>query len=308
MSSAEQLDRAAGAMLGTFVGDALGMPWEGLGGEAIPEQVEMREGRLGIGTYTDDTEMMIALAESLERCDVVDERDLARTFLSHHDPRRGYGGGTTRVLELLSREVPVDEAARRIFDGRGSLGNGAAMRIAPVAVRFFEDQVVVETQARRSARVTHAHPLGIDAAAVQAAATAAALDRADIAACARRTAKAKELGQALDKALRVTRLGLDPAAVRGAEKGIPASGVASVAAAVAVGARAESFEEAVSVAVRAGGDTDTVAAMAGAIAGARFGASAIPQRWLDVLEDGERGRSHVEALARALTERGPLRC
>src|SRR5215471_981506 len=58
-------DRAGGALLGTFVGDALGMPFEGLPPASIPRHVEMTEARLGRGTYTDDTQMMIALAESL---------------------------------------------------------------------------------------------------------------------------------------------------------------------------------------------------------------------------------------------------
>ena len=60
---------------------------------------------------------------------------------------------------------------------------------------------------------------------------------------------------------------------------------------------ADSFEQAVTFAVHLGGDTDTVAAMTGAISAARSGASAIPSRWLDALENGDRGRSHVESFA-----------
>ena len=173
MPSERLLDRARGALLGTFVGDALGMPFEGQHGRLIPPRLELLDARLGRGTYTDDTQMMIALAESLIRCEVVDEGDLARAFLEAYDPRRGYGAGTRRVIELWRQGVPVDEAAGRLFAGRGSLGNGAAMRVAPVAVRFFDDAVVLDVQARRSARVTHAHAVGVDAAAVAAAAVAA---------------------------------------------------------------------------------------------------------------------------------------
>lgn len=57
------------------------------------------------------------------------------------------------------------------------------------------------------------------------------------------------------------------------------------------------------VAIRVGGDTDTVGAMAGAIAGARFGVDAIPRRWLDPLEDGDRDRSHLEQQALELAAR-----
>jgi poly(ADP-ribose) glycohydrolase ARH3 len=296
-------DAAAGALLGTFVGDALGMPWEGSAAERIPERLEMFDDRLGSGTYTDDTQMMIALAESLLRCDVVDEEDLASTFVVHHDPRRGYGSGTTRVLELLRQGVPVDHAAARVFDGRGSLGNGAAMRIAPVSVRFFEDAAVLTTQARRSARVTHAHPVAIDAAVAQAGAVGAALDGLDPFGGALAVAATREVRGALEATAERVGSVLTPDALRESGSGVPPIADQSVAAAVVAGCRATSFEAVVTAAIRAGGDTDTVGAMAGAIAGARFGASAIPSRWLDALEEGERGRRHVEGLAAGLVER-----
>lgn len=75
---------------------------------------------------------------------------------------------------------------------------------------------------------------------------------------------------------------------------------ASVCAAVYSALAHRTFEAAVWFAVRLGGDTDTVAAMTGAITGARYGARSIPRYWLDALEDGERGRSHVEWLAARL--------
>jgi poly(ADP-ribose) glycohydrolase ARH3 len=74
----------------------------------------------------------------------------------------------------------------------------------------------------------------------------------------------------------------------------------SVPAAIYTALAQPTFEQAVRFAVRVGGDTDTVAAMTGAIAGARHGASAIPARWLEALEDEDRGRSHVERLANDL--------
>jgi len=135
-------DRALGALLGTFVGDALGMAWEGAPPGTIPDVLEMEDERLGAGTYTDDTEMTIALAESLLRCDVVDDEDLARSFLAVHDPRRGYGTGTTQVFDLWRKGVPTREAAARVFDGQGSLGNGAAIAslrwpCASTTTRYF---------------------------------------------------------------------------------------------------------------------------------------------------------------------------
>lgn len=237
-------DRAAGVLLGTFVGDALGMPWEGWHGDDIPEVLEMHDARLGRGTYTDDTQMTIALAESLLRCDVVDEDDVARTFLAHADPARGYGTGTLRVLDSLRRGIPVSRAASDVFEGRGSLGNGAAMRVSPVAVRFYDDQALLSVQARRSARVTHMHPVGIDGAAVQAAAVAAALDDDDPLSAATAACATAHVRRALDDVRRRTGRRLDPAALRSTGCGVSARADESVAAAVVAGSLATDFEQA----------------------------------------------------------------
>ena len=173
------------------------------------------------------------------------------------------------------------------------------MRIAPVAVRFHGDTMLMKVEARRSARLTHAHRVGIDGAAVQAAAIAAALEDDDPLAAALAEAQTAvthgalvDLGARTDGAMNPQDLGDG--------RGVPPTADRSVAAAVVVASRAGSFEGAVTAANRAGGDTDTVGAMAGAIAGARFGAVAIPARWVERLEDGERGRRHVEALATQL--------
>ena len=302
MPSEPLLDRARGALLGTFVGDALGMPFEGQHGRLVPPRLEMLDARLGRGTYTDDTQMMIALAESLIRCEVVDEGDLARAFQAAYDPRRGYGAGTRRVIELWRQGVPVDEAAGRLFAGRGSLGNGAAMRVAPVAVRFFDDAVVLDVQARRSARVTHAHAVGVDGAAVQAAAIAAALRGDDPLAAARARAGTEELRAPLEGALKLAGPGHEPHDLAHA-LGSSSAAHESVPAAICSAAQAADFEAAVTAAIRLGGDTDTIGAMCGAIAGARFSAGSIPARWVDALERGERGREHVESLADELARR-----
>jgi len=263
------------------------MPYEGAPARAIPAMLEMEDARLGRGTYTDDTQMMIALAESLLRCDVVEPEDLARAFRAHYDPRRGYGAGTMGVFELWDRGDSVEEASRRVFGGHGSLGNGAAMRVTPVAVRFADDEVVLATQAGRSARVTHAHPVGIDGAVVQAAATAAALNDQDPLPAAIAAARSPQIRERL----------LDVRSSTALAGPATSSAAGSVPLAIAAAAVAETFEEAVTRAIRLGGDTDTIGAMAGAIAGARFGAGAIPARWLEALEDGEHGRSYVESLA-----------
>ncbi len=331
-------EKVAGSLLGLFCGDALGMPYETQPPEAIPARLEMEEARLGRGTYTDDTQMAIAVCESLVRCGRVDERDLAATIADAFDPDRGYGPGTTTVVRLWGEGVPLEEAALRLFDGEGSAGNGAAMRVAPVGLLFARDPERCAEEARRSARLTHAHPLGIDGAAAVAAAVGAAFRGGDHFAAARaavttdefarRIAAAEELAQRASFASAAARSGgtteeaapaedaapeeVTPAEDAAPEEVTPAEVARLLGATVAahesvpaalVAAAAPSFEDALTFAVRCGGDTDTVAAMAGAIAGARLGAGAIPQRWLDALEDGPKGRGHVERLAAQLVQR-----
>jgi poly(ADP-ribose) glycohydrolase ARH3 len=292
-------EKARGALLGTFVGDALGMPFERRAHTDIPARLEMTEARLGRGTYTDDTQMMIALAESLLACGRIDDAHLAAAFQDAYDPARGYGGGTRRVLELWAAGTPVADAAPQIFSGDGSRGNGAAMRIAPVAVRFSHDPERLHAESARSARVTHSHAVGIDGAITQAAAIAAALRGDDILRAALAAARTPDLIQRLR-----TVEGLLTAARAAREVrrrlGNSSDASESVCAAIYCAAAHPSFEHAVSCAVRLGGDTDTIAAMTGAITGARNGANTIPDRWLEPLENGDRGRSHVEALAALL--------
>jgi poly(ADP-ribose) glycohydrolase ARH3 len=299
MMSARRIDAIRGALLGTFVGDALGMPFEGSPPEAIPERVEMTEARLGRGTYTDDTEMMIALGESLLERGTVEEDHLAAAFLSAYDPRRGYGAGTRAVFELWRAGVPTAQAAGKLFDGRGSLGNGAAMRVAPLAARYSDERPRLREATERSARVTHHHPVGVDAAVVQASAIAAAIRGDDELQAARRAARSAELVSALDRIEGLCSHDSSPGEVAGT-LGTSPVGHESVPAAICAAGSGRSFRDAVSFAVRCGGDTDTIGAMTGAIVGARHGAEAIPAEWIELLEDGERGRTYVERLAERL--------
>lgn len=298
-----EIDRARGALLGTFAGDALGMPFEGAPPAAIPERLVMLDARLGRGTYTDDTEMAIVLAESLLERGGIDPRALGRAFAEAHDPSRGYGAGTTEVLRLVRSGVHPHDAAGSVFGGVGSLGNGAAMRIAPVAVRYAGDGKALAEAARDSARVTHAHPLAVDAAVVQATAIAAALVGEAPLDAALAAATTAELGARLTTAARLLDSGPEPAEAA-AVLGNQTTGHESVPAAVYAATAHDSVEAAVTFAVRCGGDTDTIGAMAGAIAAARAGAGAIPAHWLEALEDGPKGRSHVERLADRLAAAG----
>ena len=175
------------------------------------------------------------------------------------------------------------------------------MRIAPVAVGFRGDHERVCVEAAASARVTHAHPVGVDGAVVQAAAIAAALRNEDILSVARATAQTAELRRTLEAVEEL--LAVDPARAQPHARLRSSSDAAeSVAAGLYSALAHDRFETALQFAVHLGGDTDTVAAMAGALVGARDGYQSIPTRWLEALEDGERGRSYIEALITPLCD------
>jgi ADP-ribosylglycohydrolase len=166
-------------------------------------------------------------------------------------------------------------------------------------VRYAYDRAALAKAARESARVTHAHPLAVDATVAQAAAIAAALRGEAPIDAALAAATTAELERRLTKAAQL--LGSEPApAELAAALGNRPTGHESVPAAIYSAAAHGSVEAAITFAVRCGGDTDTIGAMAGAVAAARTGAGAIPSRWLDALEDGPKGRSHVERLAERL--------
>ena len=306
-------DQARGAMLGTFLGDALGAPWEGT--STAPSWQEgrrrlersLRKRRL---LYTDDTQMMLALAEHLTEHSQVDIDELARQFVAYYEEGRGYGPGTIQVIEALSSGTPVDQAARAAFPD-GSLGNGAAMRVAPVGVRWAHDPDTLAEVARRSALPTHVHPEGIDGAMVIAAAVGRACSRErftmedlhPLTSVVETEDVARSLHRAVEMGSNTAAAGdgsASPPQVAGL-LGVSATAARSVAAALWIAAVADDASTAVSHALALGGDADTIAAMALAVVGAAHGQTALPRDWLARCEDGVRGRSWCEQLADALT-------
>jgi len=326
-------DKFRGALLGTMAGDAVGAPLEGVDCrriaalvtevETLPKpEAELRRAILGLlagaelpdgaARYTDDTEMTIGVAESLAACGGFDGPDLARRFAENFKPHRGYGPAAIGVLLELRRGAPWDEPAARLFGGQGSFGNGAAMRAAPVGVFAHHDPFRLRHLAENTARVTHTHPLGVAGCALQAAAVAVACRRepADFDPLAFVDA-VDEATPALPETYReslaeIRRLLRDPASpCEVAERlGTGIEAHRSVPAALyAFVANPHSFEAAVTFAVRLGGDTDTIGAMCGAIAGAFHGAGAVPGAWYAALENGQKGRDYLLSRADALFDR-----
>ncbi len=257
-------------------------------------------------TYTDDTAMALGIAESLLRMNGIDQQDLGDTFRKNfeNEPWRGYGSGPPVIFSIVKKTgISYVEAAKSLFGGRGSLGNGATMRIAPVGLFYHLSPNLYES-AKLSAEVTHTHPLGVDGAAIQAAAVAEAVNLD-----ARRIfPKEKFISRLIDMA-RTNVMKEKMTIVRDLinDNGSPEEAVHLIGRSVAVYEsmpfavyafmrNSESFEDCVFCAVLNGGDRDTLGAMAGAISGAYLGIDAIPVAWKEKLENLDL----IEKLAREM--------
>ncbi|MBN1455205.1 MAG: ADP-ribosylglycohydrolase family protein [Methanomicrobia archaeon] len=291
-----------GALLGTAVGDALGAPLEGWSSERIT-RVYGDAGRLALveGRYSDDTEQMIGVAESLLIIKGFDGADMARTLVQNMNPKRGYGPGSRAAFERLRAGERWDEAAQHLFGGMGSYGNGAAMRIAPIGLLYHDNPKKLREVAYRSSQITHTHELGKEGAALQAFAIALAVrnEREEMQPQLEAFVQQDVFKQKLRRMERLLRTEASSGEVI-AELGNGMAAFDSVPTAIYSFLRFEDFEHSVDFAIRLGGDTDTIGAMTGAICGAYYGAQAIPSDWLAQLEDGEKGKRYIQRLAEEL--------
>ena len=167
-----EISKARGALLGAAVGDALGQPLEGHRAPG-PRDIDLALAPDRDLRWTDDTALTIALAESLVDVGDLDEDRLAAAFARawSTEPWRGFGARAATLFQAVIEGGSWRELARAAH----SWGNGAAMRVAPIAVFAAGDIEHTLDLARRSALVTHTHPLGVDGAVAQAFAVASAL-------------------------------------------------------------------------------------------------------------------------------------
>lgn len=282
-------DRLAGCLLGTAVGDALGLPAEGMSARAI----RRRWGRLDryrflgrTGRVSDDTEQAALVAQALAR-QSSDPDVFARAF------RRSLVGWFWRLpwgIGLATIRACLKASVGRSRSGVRSAGNGAAMRAAVVGAFFHDRPVERRGFARALAEVTHTDDRAIEGALFVAEAAAVGPE------AARTVVGNPVLGDALDRAAALARNGAGTADAA-AELGTSGYVVHTVAFAAYCAQRHGS--EAVLEAVSAGGDTDTIGAIVGAWRGALGGVSALPAGLVDALPEGPFGRTHLRDLARA---------
>ena len=303
--------RFRGCLIGLAIGDALGGRFEAQSSDHIRRRFPSAEHLIDYVTddiwYTDDTQMAIGVSESLaEHGEIVEER-LCQAFVDNYTPSRGYGLGARKVLEAMGSGGDYKEVAAGHFPG-GSYGNGAAMRVAPIGIFFRDEPERVIEQSRLSAIPTHVHPLGIEGAqliaiAVAEASKADTFDRGPFFSNLLSHCNCPEFRSKLEIASTIT----DADDLLQLGNGIEA--VESVATAIACFALTpNSYVQTITNAIFLGGDTDTIAAMAGAISGAMLGIDAIPSTLFDHLEKTPKGRAYIVELADRLHASYANRC
>lgn len=313
-------ERATGCIVGLAVGDALGYPHEfrrvaqvrqELGPDGITDFVALQDPRftrpfiLGKlhppGTFTDDTQMSLALAEALleestsnvERLMPVVARHFVKWYFSD-DNNRSPGEATGIGCQALRSGTPWRQAG-----AAGSKGCGANMRVAPIGL-FYEDLDDVSNIARAQAVLTHRHDAAIEGAAAAALLVALALQDASPAEMHAEVMR-RCGGRSTDFDAVFSRVpdvvDADPARVlveRGqTEVALGEGWVAEEAVAAAlycVWRFPDDFRAAVLLAANTDGDSDSLACIAGGICGARLGVEAIPAGWVDGVENSQRLR------------------
>ncbi|WP_030657670.1 MULTISPECIES: ADP-ribosylglycohydrolase family protein [Streptomyces] len=308
MTAPSRLDRAVGAVLGSAAGDALGAPYEfGPAGQLSARGEEMRGGGgWDPGEATDDTQMAVLVAESLLERGGLELPDVFGRF-------QRWAAGQPKDIGLQTEAVltggqPWDLAAALHFQiNARAAGNGSLMRASGSAVYFSAaGRRATMDAARRIAALTHGDRAAWEGTAILHELVRVALDGADPLATLPATLDAVHP----DHRGRYG-LVLGPDWHPGLATEFNGAVWPCLGSAVWALRTTSGFAEAVRAAVDLGGDTDTVAAVTGALAGARYGRGAVPAHWTERLHVplpgfGERVlyAEDLRALAQRLLEAG----
>lgn len=272
-------DRALGAFIGLAVGDALGTTLEFETRDAKPPVNDMVGGgpfSLKAGEWTDDTAMALCLADSLLACDGLDERDLMERFCRWYELGENSCTGSCFDIGITTRKAlesfrRTDNPVAGPVDPK-TAGNGSIMRLAPLVLRFWNDNDHLKDAARRQSYTTHGAEESVDGCEALATVLASFIG-------------GKPLSDVLSASYGPFCPGIQAitdGSWRGKARGdIRSSGyvIDSLEAGLWCVAETSTFRDAVLLAVNLGDDADTVGAITGQLAGATYGVSSIPEEW-----------------------------
>lgn len=297
-------DRLTGVLLGTALGDALGLPAEGMKARTVARRFGTldRFRLLGsTGFVSDDTEQAALVAQSLARCPddpAACAREFRRSLLGWF-LRLPWGVGAATVRACLRI------AAGQRVSGVRSAGNGAAMRAAVLGVYFHDAADRRQAFGRALAEVTHTDPRAVEGAlyvAELAAACVATPDqpRPELVRQSREVVTHPDLVKAMDAALSLESEGtpLEAAAEQLGTSGfIPHTLGWSTFCFLRCG---DAVLPALTATIAGGGDTDSSASIVGSWLGALHGPAALPGPLIQRIQDGPFGPTHLRALAHCL--------
>ncbi|MBI4481431.1 MAG: ADP-ribosylglycohydrolase family protein [Acidobacteria bacterium] len=293
-------DRYRGALVGLAIGDALGMPAEFLTRDDIRRYYgEIRDftrarpghanAHLPEGSYTDDTQIAILVAESILKQQRVDPSDLALNLLAWYQAPDTYRAPTLGLMKAC-RNLQQGKPWNR--SGVFSEGGAPAARMVPVALLNFRNPAKLREDARLATLVTHNHPKAIAGAQAMACAFALCLQKSSLQArtFAGQVAQfVRDQDQEMSAKIRWL-----PTLLKGSERealfeiGTSAYAIDAVPAALFCFLKhPRNFSRAVLTAANAGEDADTVAALTGGLSGAFLGYAALPKTWVNRVENGE---------------------
>jgi len=305
MNKEERIKLAKKSLKGLSIGDAFG---DSFFGETrfVLQQIESRIMPTTKWEFTDDTVMAIAVFEELELRGKIDQNTLAKRFAENHnkDVNRGYGATARRILREIGEGGDWQEISKNVFEGMGSMGNGASMRVSPIGAYYFDDLNMVKEQCVKSAEITHNNIEGICGAIAVGIGTALAT-RSKIE--NERISSKDFLEQVLDKLPES-----DTKSKIGKSLQIPYSyHIETVKSILGNGSKIlaqdtvpyslwcvsnnlENFEESLWKGVSILGDRDTICAIVGGISVMSSKEANIPENWINWVEDYERSEFRRE--------------
>ncbi|KAL1123374.1 hypothetical protein AAG570_002459 [Ranatra chinensis] len=187
MEGAVIASKFRGALIGALLGDCLGAPFEGderVSKSVLQKYFDKLEGphfKAPFKQYTDDTAMTKCVAESLIHSGGFNEEDMAKRFVEEYyrNPKRGYGANVVSIFgKLRSTDLKdVWQPAREQFSGRGSYGNGGAMRVSPIALYCHKNYQQMIDFCGKTTALTHTNTLGINGALLQCIAVHQSLEQ-----------------------------------------------------------------------------------------------------------------------------------
>jgi len=291
-----KLQKYVGSILGHAIGDSLGMATESMTRQDINKKFgvlkEHQAGNLTSGSYTDDTQQSMILIESLLENNGLDTKKYMGQLIKDTDPGRGIGPTLYKFLiASMAANEPQLDMLKPIYPS-----NGLAMKVNPVSLFYHNQPRKINSVVKELSNLTHRHEGSLAGAIAIAQSIDYVLNNDNLT-----FSKDDFLSHVVEQTaiydLKMAKI------IKSSEifEDMYANSYSTVPNAILTFANGPcDFENGIIQLVNSGGDTDTKAAMYGAISGAFNGVDAIPKRWIEGLENGKKGKDYLVDLAHKL--------